>query len=835
MKQFYFNVGRFFVLTLFLFLGRTGFSQVYTVTSIADDGSLGTLRDAINQVNAGSFKTIDFNFSLLGTGPYTISLIGDLPTLAPAGGAHILIDGFSEPSSVSGPIGSRTITVQLDGALAANNGLNINASNIEIDGLAIYSCNNNGILVQGGNSTISIWGNFIGTDATGLSTGLGNGNTGITVNSFASVTSNSSILIGVKGDGTANDANEGNLVVANGSSGAVDGGIVLFNTTTSRFAGNIIGLGKDGVTKTNLFNLGTGLLLSDRCTFNTVGTNGDGVSDALERNFISNNARAGIWLFSKSNNNVISNNVIGLDAASGDAFNINFGINIDNSSNNLVGTSANGVSEVNKPNYISNNKSGGIQIKSGNISPTANQNADNNVIAGNFIGVALDGSTPAGNRADGITIISYTDPFTSNNNIIGSDGSGVNEQYKPNLIGYYSFNGITLNDLSNTNQVTGNRISKNSIFGNGTTAIDEINAGQVGTTEQTPNQAGGFSATGPNALLNFPVVTAASATGSNITISGFARPGAILEFYISDRTATIPSPPSPLLRNFGQGKSFLFQALQGGTLNGITDGGTNVAGSYSNIQEGFAPATGPDPVNTDFTFSFTLPAASVGITAAGTYTITALAIDAGNTSGNANNTSSFSVDFDADFTALPITLIDFTGHESGGKVYLNWSTSREVDNVSFEIQRSANGVDFSTIGKVPGSLTTSEVKNYSFTDPEPLPGVSFYRLKQTDIDGHFTFSKVLTMRTDLTAEGIKIFPSPFHDNLNVNVYSKTNDQIQIRMIDQSGRIVARFDQQASAGVNAYNLNAGLTNLLPGVYIVDVSGKTISYQQRVAKY
>jgi hypothetical protein len=286
-----------------------------------------------------------------------------------------------------------------------------------------------------------------------------------------------------------------------------------------------------------------------------------------------------------------------MDASSNNNFNTGFGINIDNASGNRIGTNGDGVSEALKANYISNNKSGGIQIKSGNlIFPLNNQNSDNNVIAGNFIGVKLDGLTAAGNSGDGITIVSFTSPFTANNNTIGADGSGGNaDSRRPNLIANNSFNGISIEDkdsLTNPSLAVGNRISRNKIYNNGTIGINLVNAQHVGTTGVTPNQGPGFRA-GPNANLNFPVITAASASGLNnfITISGFARPGAILEFYVADRNANLPAPTAPLLRNFGQGKTFLFQAIQGGTLNGITDLGTNMAGSYTDVQEGF-PAAG---------------------------------------------------------------------------------------------------------------------------------------------------------------------------------------------------------------------------------------------------
>ncbi|HEV3251842.1 MAG TPA: T9SS type A sorting domain-containing protein [Puia sp.] len=842
MKQCYSSVRRFFISISLISLCFASSGQTITVINNADAG-VGSLRDAITQVNTGLFNVI--NFTIPGGAPHTISLASNLPTVT----SPVTIDGYSQLGSTQGTIGARTITVEINGGNVASIGLDINTSNVTIDGLAIYNVGNTtgptisgtGINVQPGNSTVFIWGNFIGTNATGVANALPNANVGIQVGVFTSVSPNTGITIGTNGDGT-NDANEGNLIVRNGpfpssnSPGPTDGGVVVFNTSNSKFSGNTFGLGSDGTT--NIFNNGTGLLLSDRSSSNVIGTDGDGVSDALERNIISDNTRSGIWVISKSNNNIIAGNVIGMDASSNNNFNTGFGINIDNSSGNRIGTNADGVSEAFKPNYISNNLSGGIQIKSGNlVFPLNNQNADNNVVAGNFIGVKLDGSTAAGNASDGITIVSWTSPFTSNNNTIGSDGSGTREQFKPNVIANNSFSGVSIEDkdsLTNPSLAVGNRISKNKIFSNGTIGIHLVNKQQIGTTGVTPNQGPGFRA-GPNANLNFPVITAASANGANnfITISGFARPGAILEFYVADRAA-LPSPGLPLLKNFGQGKTLLFQAIQGGTLNGITDLGTNMAGSYTDPQEGFTAATGTDPIVTDNTFTFSMQAVTVGITAGGTYTLTVLAIDAGNTSLNANNTSAFSVDFDADFTALPITLIDFIGHEAEGKVYLNWSTSREVDNVAFYIERSGDGTHFSEIGKKAGSLSTTQVKDYNFVDNNPLSGVSFYRLKQIDIDGKFTYSRVIVIRNDIAEGSIKIYPSPFHENLNISINATRADQLRVKIVDQMGRIVNSQQLKVSQGINSFNIGVGLDNLGSGIYIIEVSGETITYKQKLIR-
>jgi hypothetical protein len=833
MKQHYpYAFKSLFVLALFL-TSTAGFSQVYTVTSVADDGSAGTLRDAINQVNSGAATTINFDFHLLGAAPYTITLGSDLPTIAPLTGT-IVINGYSEPASSQGTIASRTISVQINGNNTATNGLNINASNIEVSGLAIYSFKTNGIAIQPGISTVSIWGNFLGTDATGLNSTFrtATSSAGILIGSFGSATNNSGIIVGTNGDGV-NDANEGNLVVANGNGGIVDGGIIAFNTTGSRFAGNIVGLGKDGTSTGNLFNNGTGILLSDRSTSNTIGTDGNGTSDNLERNFVSYNGKNGIWIFSKSNSNVIAGNVIGLTSAGTAAANVSFGIDLDNSASNRVGTNADGVSDALETNYISSNSTGGIIIISGNIGSGFDENTDNNVIAGNAIGVSLDGTTAAANAGNGIQMQSFNG-FTLHNTVIGSDGSGVNETVKGNIIANSpgSFQGISIQDMTNTGLIQGTRISRNTIYNNGSTGINLVNAGSIGSTGVTPNQATGFSATGPNSLLNTPVITSISNTATTFTFAGFARPGAIVEFYLADKAATTPAPPSGLTRNAGQGKTFLFQALQGGTLNGITDGGTNTTGSYTTADQGVS--SGASPITVDNTFSFTVPSSTVPALGNGTFSFTALAIDAGNTTGFTGNTSAFSTSSDATFTALPISLLDFSAHSNGSSVDLTWSTASETNNARFDIERGSNGTAFEKIGEVPGSLNSTTVRSYAFTDSHPLSGAGYYRLKQVDLDNKSSYSKVVVVNLNNPEGGIKIFPSAFTDNLNLTISTRTSDKLTVRLFDHQGRNVGSWSLSSAAGNNSFTINSGLDNLSSGAYFLSIKGQTISYTQQLIK-
>jgi hypothetical protein len=93
-------------------------------------------------------------------------------------------------------------------------------------------------------------------------------------------------------------------------------------------------------------------------------------------------------------------------------------------------------------------------------------------------------------------------------------------------------------------------------------------------------------------------------------------------------------------------------------------------------------------------------------------------------------------------TLLPVTWVNFTAKVQQRNVVLDWTTSNELNNESFLVQRSGDGKTFETIGKVKGAGTTTRLSNYQFIDTRPMVGVSYYRLQQIDIDGKSSLSKV---------------------------------------------------------------------------------------------
>jgi hypothetical protein len=113
-------------------------------------------------------------------------------------------------------------------------------------------------------------------------------------------------------------------------------------------------------------------------------------------------------------------------------------------------------------------------------------------------------------------------------------------------------------------------------------------------------------------------------------------------------------------------------------------------------------------------------------------------------------------------SVTPITLAAFDAKlTTSGSVQVNWSTASEINNDYFTIERSADGEQYEAIGDVPGSGTTNVERYYSYEDRMPLPGRSYYRLKQTDYDGTFTYSPIVAVDNDLPRVPVlTVFPNP---------------------------------------------------------------------------
>ncbi len=137
---------------------------------------------------------------------------------------------------------------------------------------------------------------------------------------------------------------------------------------------------------------------------------------------------------------------------------------------------------------------------------------------------------------------------------------------------------------------------------------------------------------------------------------------------------------------------------------------------------------------------------------------------------------------------LPVELTSFNAIYNNGVVDLNWSTSTEINNDYFEIERSANGQNFESIIKIEGAGNSSSIIDYFERDIKPLNGISFYRLKQTDYNGNYTYSEVIPINISNNKPDFNIFTNPTSaDNIKVSFNNFKGSEVLLVIRDMNGR------------------------------------------------
>ena len=118
---------------------------------------------------------------------------------------------------------------------------------------------------------------------------------------------------------------------------------------------------------------------------------------------------------------------------------------------------------------------------------------------------------------------------------------------------------------------------------------------------------------------------------------------------------------------------------------------------------------------------------------------------------------------------------------------LQWKTTNEINTSHFEVQRSKDGINFTKIGMVQAANITG-INNYFFTDAAPLLGNNYYRLKQIDMDGRFTYSKIVTITFQSIINSLIIYPNPVVDWLYLQ-YPITTEMVALQILDNKGAVV----------------------------------------------
>jgi hypothetical protein len=189
---------------------------------------------------------------------------------------------------------------------------------------------------------------------------------------------------------------------------------------------------------------------------------------------------------------------------------------------------------------------------------------------------------------------------------------------------------------------------------------------------------------------------------------------------------------------------------------------------------------------------------------------------------------------DDDQSRLPVVLLSFGAEADQQKVHLKWATASEESNDFYTIERSSDGLHFEEVLTVAGAGNSNEVLTYMATDAKPLPGRTFYRLKQTDFNGTFEYSEVVSVYIDPTRfqDKGRIYPNPVKRGarLNIAIEGSGSGYMLVEMFNPAGMTV--LSEELSIDFYRDNSFEIPENLKAGVYILRITSAEGQFQKRV---
>lgn len=171
---------------------------------------------------------------------------------------------------------------------------------------------------------------------------------------------------------------------------------------------------------------------------------------------------------------------------------------------------------------------------------------------------------------------------------------------------------------------------------------------------------------------------------------------------------------------------------------------------------------------------------------------------------------------------LPMNFLLVNGKRNGSQVLLNWEVTNEKDVTNYIIERSINGNDFVTAGKVSKKPGNGDINKYNYSDAfAGTEGTVFYRIKAPSTDGQTFLSKVITIQTGFVEGALDISPVPAIGHSTIRWSSTGINKLQITVFDLAGHAVLSRQYRLKTGLNELVLT-NLYSLPNGIYFVKAS-------------
>lgn len=171
---------------------------------------------------------------------------------------------------------------------------------------------------------------------------------------------------------------------------------------------------------------------------------------------------------------------------------------------------------------------------------------------------------------------------------------------------------------------------------------------------------------------------------------------------------------------------------------------------------------------------------------------------------------------DCALTGLPIELLSFTGNQNNESILLDWKTSTELNNDYFTLEHSTDGYDFEYLVELDGKGNSTIINEYRFIHLDPTIGTNYYRLSQADFDGTYKIVDVIAVEYKSDRVTASVIPNPIRQNeINLQYTSPENSDVEVEVIDMTGKVLIQTSVSVSEGEN--NIQLPAQNWSGGVY------------------
>ncbi|MFZ1261140.1 MAG: T9SS type A sorting domain-containing protein, partial [Chitinophagaceae bacterium] len=187
-------------------------------------------------------------------------------------------------------------------------------------------------------------------------------------------------------------------------------------------------------------------------------------------------------------------------------------------------------------------------------------------------------------------------------------------------------------------------------------------------------------------------------------------------------------------------------------------------------------------------------------------------------------------------STLPVKLGTFTVTKQGNNAVIDWTTLTEANTNHFEIERSFDGINFTTVGTKQASGSSTTVVSYQHLDPITTSArIIYYRLKTVDVDANNSLSKIVALRLNgVLVSDFTVYPNPFTSDLKIQISSEKETSITIRVSNAMGQPVVNRQVMLQSGENVLVLSSEVSKLQSGMYMLEIISAEGKTTQKIIK-